>query len=83
MELGIFQKLSSQLTGGKLSHLEFLCILKQCGDAFAPTDKATNLEKKRMMFQLDRMIQRTRVKEEAEKKDLAQAVESWLSKPEI
>jgi len=83
MDLETFQKVSSQLINGKMSHLEFLSVLKKCGEAFEPHDKETECEKKEMMALLENIIERARNAEDEEKMSLARDVETWLSRPEI
>lgn len=83
MDVETFQKLSAQLISGKMSHIEFLRILKQCGEAYEPPDTEGALEKEEMMSLLEGMIENAENRDHEEKQGLAQAVESWLGKPNI
>lgn len=82
MDFETFQSLCSQLISGKMSHLEFLEVLKQFGAAFEPEDEEMMQEKEKMMSMLEDIIGHARVMEREEKEDLADEVEAWLNKPE-
>ena len=79
MDLDTFQKLCARLVSGKITHLQFLEILEQFGQAFQPKNKASIEEKEKMMALMADIINQARHLEKEEKERLATEVESWLS----
>ena len=81
MDLETFQRLSEQLAGGKISHIEFLEVIRQFGEAFQPEDDQNREEKAKILSILDRLIENIKTNDEFEKEDLAQQIQTWLDNP--
>lgn len=81
MDLETFQRLSEQLAGGRLTHVEFLEVIRQFGDAF-PDDANNREEKAKILAVLDRLIENIKSNEEFEKEDLARQIQTWLDGPQ-
>ena len=81
MDLETFQRLSEQLAGGKISHIEFLQVIRQFGEAFKPSDERNRVEKEKILAILDRLIENIKTDEEFEKEDLAEQIQNWLDNP--